>query len=92
MSDLAAYLDCDATLAFHLKLIQILRLAALADGSSELHETVCQRALAMVHMGNDAAGPELRTQPGGQFCLLSHKQCCVWSGINVGLADLKFLI
>ena len=60
MHCLCTNLDCNATLTFHLQLVQILRLAALADGSRELHETVCQRALAMVHMGNDAAGPELQ--------------------------------
>lgn len=47
-------LDRDAALALHVQLVKDLLVAAGLDGARQLEQAVRQRALAMVHVGDDA--------------------------------------
>jgi hypothetical protein len=47
-------LDCDASLALHVQLVQNLLVSSRLDGARELQEAVGKRRLAMVHMCYDA--------------------------------------
>lgn len=59
---LFCYLDCDASLPFHLQLVQVLPLATRLDGTSHFHQPVCQCTFAMVYVGNDAEVADLQGQ------------------------------
>jgi hypothetical protein len=47
-------LDRDASLSFHVQLVQNLLVAARLDGARELQQAIRQRRFAVIDMGNDA--------------------------------------